>query len=206
VFEAGGDIPDSGVSRYELEGDYTDSWGSNNGNAVNSPTFTNTSKYGTQAVETDADAVNTSIGSLSTPFSIAVWINPQTVSTGDHFFGNYNDSQDDVFLWDAQSGVWEIIDDNGGNLTGPSISTGSFELLTYTRSDSRSRLYVGSTQEAESTGLSATTYSSGGNFWFGGAPDNGGELFQHAIFDNFDVYDKELTSGDVSDLQSTGYI
>jgi len=208
-------IPDSGVSRYLFEQDYNDEWGTNDGTANGDPQFVTDSKEGSYAVDLDGTGDYVSLGSdsslnLTDEFSWVGWAKPSTLSNFDRMVSKRDSSNSTgpELLIDAGPNLEFLNGDASVDLIGSTtLPTGSYWhfAVTYSASNGRVRLYYEGSQDGSVTGISSLSDHSGVNMLIGERPAADGFEFD-GLFDLVDVYDKELTSTEISNHRDTGSI
>jgi hypothetical protein len=220
----GSAIPDSAISRYEFEDSSDtntaiDSWGDNNG-AIDGATYDETrSAFGESSLLFDAsddDGVDVpNDGSLnpSDELSIAVWAYPTTISGGRRIFvskGDINNDEIGIFVEsDGQVAARIKIDGSRIELLGSSnLPTDEWTFFTLTFDGSESVLYEdGSSVATDSTSGSITTNTE--KFQFGRdeiQTASGSDYAFDGNLDHSDLYNKGLSSSEVSDLFNNGDI
>lgn len=217
VFSA---IPDSGISRLEFEQTLTDQWGGNDGTANGDPQYTTDSASKTYAREYDGNGDYDAFADFDpgSKFSVAFDFKPLSHSSFDRmfslqydsgvhkgfFFAEVNQTGNYTWGWQDQDGSRTDSDNVTFDTT---LSTGSYYhvVCTYGGGDDGTVYVNGADETAASTNSWSNTGTNGnGGFEIGGASyDNS---FGNAIFDDFRIYDKELTSTEVSNLYNTGSI
>jgi hypothetical protein len=134
-------IPTTGLSRWELEGDGSDTWGSNSGSLQNGASYVPDSKVGSSAMENTNgghfEVPNDSTLNLSPPFSLTAWIKINTL----------------------QSGFRRIINRDGGNTSFSGINPYSFGYMNQNGSPAV-RLQIGNGSTTEGP-IGNTTFSTG---------------------------------------------
>jgi hypothetical protein len=201
-------IPDSGVSRWEFEEDATESWGDNDGTENGSLSFVTDSAVGDYALDLTGGYISTPLsGSGFGTFSFSVWVNPDSFSGRTYLA----DSTDGAAGWGFRledDGTVESFTFSGGSVANASttatVSTSAYTMLTFVHGSSDNLIYFDDTEEASAahTGEAVddpnTTVALGAEF-NGSNPMDG-------LFDDARFYDKELSSTEVSNLNSTGSI
>jgi len=209
-------IPDSGVSRWGFEGDFTDSWGSNDAAAIGNPQFvTGIAPEGSQAVETDVDdAVDLNILANfadGEAFSFAFWINSTSSHTTDWMFGALETTNFAAIEIGHSSGGLRGIVNDGSNVANIQTSTDirdgtdTMVTLTYDGVDAVT-LYINDSSAGSATQSMGAIQI--GYDLFLGARNQGGSVSGNTpgYYDLTDYYDKELSAAEVSDLYNTGSI
>jgi hypothetical protein len=215
VFEAGADIPDSGVLKYGFnEGSgttATDSFGSNDG-AINGASFTTTSAEGSHALSFDGN-VGENVDSSLVPdttnnFSWAVRFKtsfPTTDSEEAHILST-NDGNDGVSIAFSSGdlrveGGGGVESDNTSSISG--LGDGVYHSAIITFDGSNITLAIdGTRQLTESIG----TFDSGVNLRVGERARSSSTSPFNGLIDDVRVYDKALTETEESNLASTGSI
>jgi len=209
-------IPDSLISRWEFEQDFTDSIDGNDGNPINNPSFTTDSQVGSFALElTGSEYVE--IGTPSNlaftandPFSIAVWVNADSWSGPDgrsHWVSsrNGNDNMSFIFSLDSTDIRWSVKgDSNVSQVIATPPSTGTWNLLTGTYDGAGSIEFYfndANSQGTDSASISGDVYS----FWNIGNREDFNRRPDGRI-DDPRIYSKELSASEVSNLFNTGSI
>jgi len=217
-------IPDSGISRYEFEdsSDTTtavDSWGNNDG-TIDGATYDGTrSAFGESSLLFDASAADgvdvPNDGSLnpSDELSIAVWAYPTTISGNRRVFvskGDINNEEIGIFVESDGQVVARIkIDGSRITLLGSSnLPTDEWTFFTLTFGGSESVLYEdGSSVASDNTSGSITTNTE--KLQFGRdeiQTASGSDYAFDGNLDHIDLYNKGLSSSEVSDLFNNGNI
>jgi len=208
-------FPASGITRLRFEQDYTDSWGGNDGSATGT-SFTTNSFEGSYALNFDGsnDVVTLGLPSnldftASDPFSVSTVVNPDGGSGGLAMTRKYpgGDSNTPFIIFRKNKGVVDfIINDNVTQVAAAgSISNGSYQRFTATYSGSGDlTLYKGSSQVDSASGSLSGDLINRASGWHVGGDGAGGSY--DGKIDVTDWYDKELSSTEVSNLDSTGSI
>jgi hypothetical protein len=212
VSQVGDEIPDSGISRFEFEQDYTDSWGENDGSAVGSPTITTDSQVGNYAVGLDGndDAVDQPHKPETAEVSIAMWVKFRTDSerdTTDQYLFAARDNDNDFieFGWDADGIVWHASGNNGISQTQSwsELRDLNWHMVAAVYDGSDYVVYTDDTETQRKTGPYSPTLNIAPSI---GAVNQEGsyDRLSDVIVDDVRIYDKGLTATEVSDLYNTG--
>lgn len=193
-------IPDSGVSRYEFEQDVTDSWGGNDGMDNTSAGYVS-GKVGDYAKAFDGtdDYVDVPTYPMPSggPYSVSMWVNYQTINTGTAQVAFwFRDNQNLIFREDG-SGNWSF----AGMGVSTSISANTwYHVVATADSNSNGTGYVDGSQ----VGTGDVSGSQNQQNRFGQAYNNSqpADLY----LDDVGIYDKELSSQEVSNLYNTDSI
>jgi len=210
-------IPDSGVTRLTFDdadtsgSTATDIWGSNDG-TINGATTGVTGQYA-EAYSFDGTDDYVSLPDLGlnsgSSFSFSLWVNLDTATVQQRFVGRYDGSDDLLeFGINSNNNFFAFLGHVGGaqiKPEGSGLSTGSLTMatLTYDASGPAATIYVNDTQDASDT-TSFTDFGSTGGPDIGRRSDGFG--YTDGVIDDFRLYDKALTSTEVSNLYSTGDI
>lgn len=201
-------IPDSGISRWELEQNVQDSWGSNDGTVVGNPQYVTDNQLGTYALDFDGDDY-VDLGDVldfsgSSGFSVGVWVKMQT-QTGDQ--GIFSKSQQGARQWqlNENSNEWRfaVFDSAGDPSTVSSqATTGSWTHLVGVYDGSQIELFADGT--SQDTGAISSVQSVSTSTWIGGYFST--SFVWNGIIDDPRAYDKALTATEVSNWYNTGSI
>jgi len=207
-------IPDSGVARYEVEQDVTDSWDGHNGTDNTSAGYVS-GKIGDYAKDFDGSGDFVEIDSVSDEltsdvFSVTFWVNTTQSSRGVFIGINASDAGNVllIWLWDDSNGPVEIQDSVGSNVMSGStdVDDGNWHHVVVTSDGSNLTLYVDG--NGEDSGSASYTISSDDRISLGQEYDSGfstGDFYEGAM-DDIRFYDKELSSTEVSNLFNSGEI
>lgn len=207
LWSAGSQTTNSQLARYEFEQDFTDSWNSNDATEGGVVDFSTTAQVGSYSADLDStsDYIETPFNSLSTPFSIAIWVNLRQTSGIDAgkaaIWSSYGGGSNDIYLWTTPEFV--LVDDTSTSInTGVSATTNSWVHLTAVRADGELKAYVDGniqgTASASANTFDANTLQIGR---FGDGTRN-----MDGLVDDARIYDKALLDSEVSNLYSTGSI
>jgi len=220
VFEAGPDIPDSGVARWTFDngdtnsGTAVDIWGSNDGaidGATTGVSGANQTYTTNEAYEFNGSGDNIDINSWSNigfsnndPFSIACWLNTDTTSSRQRVWGT-EDGNSRGFILDVLSGGdMRFFLGNGGDTvatTTKSISTNTWHHATCTFDGSTATVYI----DASNSASTSASYSGSNQNFHIATTDKLADYFD-GVIDDVRIYDKGLTSTEVSNLFNNGSI
>lgn len=201
-------IPDSGVSRYEFEQDVTDSWGSNDGLLVGSPSYTTTAKVGAYALDFDGvdDGVDTGKNFVpeGEPQSITAWVNiPDQTSakivdvSNERFIIAYKARGSTGYEFRMFDGANHLIEYNG--------PTGQWVHVAATFDGDKQEFYVDGSSVGSDTGTGYNFGAASGDVGIGYEKENVTDYLE-GIIDDVRVYDKGLSSSEVSNLYNNGSI
>lgn len=216
-------IPDSAVSRWKFEQDATDSWGANDGTDNTSAGYTTTAKVGDYAKRFNGgdDYVRISDdASLDSVRSVFAWVYPENLSSGDFADTIYNDGSESST---ADDSVRLLRMGADGGRASVVYSGSSYTKASLGQTFNNNQWYhLGFTYATDSTltsyvdGSAANTDTSGDGGFV--EVDNGAtigslltgsssyERYFPGIIDDVRLYDKALTSTEVSNLYNTGSI
>jgi len=218
VFEAGGDIPDSGISRWQYEDDSdtsiaVDSWGNNDG-SISGATYTTNSIVGTNALDFDpANSPVVDFGDIPEAdnvgqFTFSTWYRPQNVSTFQYILGKGEPASGvgyNLNLTDTNVIRLKYDDGSVNTITGSTLSTGTEFMLTgvFDLNNGESRLYTNDVRDATGTLSNAVTSTTEPlrHSW-----NVGGFDYINGVGDDVRIYSKALTDTEVSNLYNTGSI
>jgi len=215
VFEAGGDIPDSGVARYEFEQDVTDSWGTFDGTDNTSAGYV-TGQVGSFAKDLDGtdDYVDFGYHPEFTPeqVSIAWWGNYDRVDGTRQYWG-IDDSTAGRY-WNFGMGaisdgelVFDIVESdlNGISASGFVVDTWFHIVGTWDNSTGDAKLYVDGSLASTGSGTTVT-FDGSAPLNVGRRSFSGEEDYSDYQVDDIRIYNKVLSDSEVSNLHSTGSI
>jgi hypothetical protein len=209
-------IPSSGISRYEFEQDVTDSWGSNDGTDNTSAGYV-TGNVGIYAKDFDGtdDYVDTG-GAIVDPsssgsFSVAGWVKTTTTDTEDFWTqGNSSNSDPQVRMGkDGSNSVFNIRSDSGGSnnsysVFGATIDDGNWHHVCITYDSQTMELYTdGGSDGTENRNSESVTTD---RTTIGALGRTSLALHWDGQIDDVRIYDKALSSTEVSNLYNNGSI
>ena len=205
-------IPDSGVSRWEFEQDYTDSWGPNDGNPVGSPSFTTDFAVGSYAVNIgDGDRIEFGTNAFDTLYSggevsLSVWVKTsQSVSDSNVLFSIEGAWIIQLNAIDSGAPSCTFTGSSLDRIVGPNaVNDNSYHHLVAAHDGSDQVLYVDGNEAARSTESLFDVTTTERQTTIGGNHDGG--LDSVGLFDDVRVYDKGLSSSEVSNLYNNGSI
>jgi|GEM_PF-3143171 len=211
-------IPSSGVLRYNFEQDVTDAWNNNDG-SLSGGGYSATSAWGDYSVDLSNTGNYVTYPPIdktspSNAWSVSLFVNLNSLppDTGPYYLWHpraeydyslfvsdntltYNETPDE-FAFSTYSGSTDYI------ISGVTPTTGTYYHLCVTHDGSGNyTLYVNGNQEA-SGALTAPEATSGTNSI--GAQQDLDQRYVDGLIDRFDIYDKELTSEEVSNLATNG--
>jgi len=209
------DIPDSGIARLTFDDADTsgstsnDVWGDNDGSISGATTGVSGANqtYSTaQAYDFDGadDYVNAGVVSVAweSAFSLAAWVNPDDTSGFNVIIGGDDGGSERAFQFKINSGSLEFVGpDVGTQITGSTVSTGSWTHVVVTYDGSTVALYQDGSSDTSASGSA----NSGDPSVFIGARTASAEHFDGTI-DDPRIWNKALSSTEVSDLYNTGSI
>lgn len=195
---------DAQVSRYALDGNVDDSWGSNDG-TNNGVSFVNDAIYG-QAGElnsADSDYIDLGFGSSfvgTDSFTFSSWVNLSDTSN-EVIIGNYDGSTGVIHR--VNNGSYELWIDGNSNLEFGTYNTGNWVHFVTTR-DSGGDIVFYENGEKIATTNDAGDGDSSHNFAIGrhSASNTGANL--DGKVDDIRIYDRALTSEEVEKLFNRG--
>jgi len=208
--------PASGVSRWEFEQDFTDSWGTNDG-ANNGATFTTTAEVGTYAAAFDgASYVDFgAFGDGLDEFSVGAWIRPDALA-GDMPIlmrdggGIRNDRHWALRIDDASGTIGMVAFDASNNqitaMSSGTVSTGSLVHVAGTVGGTTATVYISGSADGSDSNASYGAQPTSAETVKAGGDNVGGYDFYDGIIDDPRFYNKELTATEVSNLYTTGSI
>ena len=209
-------IPASGVSRWEFEQDFTDSWGTNDG-ANNGATFTTTAEVGTYAAAFDgASYVDFgAFGDGLDEFSVGAWIRPDALAVDMPILmrdggGIRNDRHWALRIDDASGTIGMVAFDASNNqitaMSSGTVSTGSLVHVAGTVGGTTATVYISGSADGSDSNASYGAQPTSAETVKAGGDNVGGYDFYDGIIDDPRFYNKELTATEVSNWQSTGSI
>jgi len=219
-------VPPSLVSRWTFDdadtnsGTAVDVVGSNDGTIQGATTgvsganqtYTTNEAYSFDGTDDRVEIPNLGFGKTST-FTVAAWIKIDSLSTNENYawFGRFNPAGDDALYsyWNrnesqfsVEIGEFDSTDTTG--LTGGS-STTNWQHVAFTWDGGTDTLTFYQDGVAQgSVTKNVTEFAASGDIWIGGRSD-GAQYFEGDI-DDVRVYDKALTSTEVSNLYNNARI
>jgi len=208
----GSAIPDSRVARWTFDSadtsgsTATDSWGSFDA-TINGATTGVSGEIG-EAYDFDgnddvyaSDVVVNGIGSGA--FSVSAWVNLDSTAVQGIF--DFLDQSEDTVLYhyDSGGGPWHFSTDSGqsAEIEAGTATTGTWTHLVATAGGSNQTLYQDGSQIGSNSDAASLSYT--GGIVFG---QYAGSNYLDGQLDDLRVYDKALTSTEVSNLYNTGSI
>lgn len=207
-------IPDSGISRYKLEQNVSDSWGTNDGVDNTSAGYTTDAASGDYAKQFDGnDWID--LGSAN--------LNPKQMSIAFYVkFSDLSDTRRQVSRWTdpsfAYTTLWTgseyrfAINTQSGNQyntddTSFTPSTGTWYHMTFTFDGDAARIYIDGSETVENTSPSSESIVQDDNGTAIGRDAAGqGSQYHAGDMDDVRLYKKGLTATEVSNLFNTGSI
>lgn len=201
-------IPSSGVARYKFEQDVTDSWGNNDGTDNTSAGYV-TGTIGSYAKDFDgtddyvqADALDSNI---VTPVSVALWVKRNSGSGSNQLVFSHGNVRFTISYEERASNGWEcnIFDGNHQTITSGNTTSDVWVHLVNATDGSTMEFFVdGSSVGTTSAG---SINSADEKTAFGAQSKALGDYFDGGV-DDCRIYDKRLTSSEVSNLYNNGSI
>lgn len=206
-------IPDSGISRWEFEQDLTDSWDGYDGTANGDPQFTTTAEVGSYARDYDGASDYDDWGDITesegtTAFSVSMWIRPAATGTTFRFIsGKSEDSVWRSTLNDSGNIRFAFRDDGSdfSNAVGSTLSSSTWYHIVGVFDSGSITLYLNGSSDATASTSNNTLNTTTTNVTTGG-PNYGGFDYYDGIIDDVRLYDKALTSTEVSNLYNSDSI
>lgn len=205
TIKRGSDIPASGISHYEFEQDYTDSWASNDFATVNSPSFVAESATGSYAVDFDMQdkVVDTDFAGPQFPLSIAIWVK-WSGNNPDKYPGRplyFEDSGGGGGVIQTNTGDFTVNYNNGSSNNYADIPavSGSYYHVVLTIESGEMKSYADGTLENTNNAVSLSSSSAVLNYISAGN-DRNSENGYDGVVDAVKIYDKVLTDTEVSNL------
>jgi sialidase-1 len=200
-------IPDSGVARYEFEKDVTDSWGSFDGTDNTSDGYS-TGQVGSFAKDFDGVddyvSIPTNFGIFdgSQDFSVAAWLNYPSIS-GDLFYVGFRGENGVRARLNPNNTItFQIIDSNINtyNPTSSSSFTNQWvHAVGVFNSGGDVILYIDGNSE-DVVSANVTNINNSSNDSAIGVDKDGNEKYYSGSVDDLRIYDKALSSTEVSNL------
>jgi len=219
VFEAGPDIPDSGVSRWTFDNEDTesgtaiDSWGSNDG-TINGAT---TGVSGANQTYSTAEAYSfdgnddVDFGDISevkgvSEVSISAWVKPSSSSVAGIILGSYPSADNALFIAEDDGGYWARVENSNtrAEIRSGSFNTGVWQHWIATYNSGELTLYIDGSEFDTDTGGPSVTSGSIGDIYAG--LGTSGSYYFEGDQDDLRIYSKELTATEASNLYNTGSI
>lgn len=206
--DGGAAAPSSGVARYEFEQDVTDSWGDNDATDNTSAGYTTDAAVGSYAKSFDGTddhvACSSSVIDSTVAHSVTFWVYFDNLTFSRQINTNDNDNGLRVGINGSDNFYYELED--SGSIDGTTISsspaTGQWLFVACTFDGSTMVAYLdGSQQDSQSS-------SGSGSDPFDltiGAYEGGSDVTDGNI-DDVRIYDKALSSTEVSNLYNNGSI
>ncbi len=216
-------IPESGIARYTLDngdtssGTAIDVWGDNDG-TINGPTtgvsganqtYSTNEAYSFDGVDDNVEIFSDSgFGEITDTFALALWINPDDSNSTSESSNDrvYSASAKILLRWHAAQDQFFIFDSTGTKYDvgfSGSYAAGSWNHIVAQYDGSDLELYVDSTLD-NSNNIGSISLDDSGQTSFG-ATGAGGEAYNGDI-DDLRLYDRGLTSTEISNLYNTGRI
>jgi hypothetical protein len=215
LYSAVSDIPDSGIARYTFDDDDTsgstavDVWGSNDGTISGATTgvsganqtYTTNEAYSFDGTD---DYVDISVidADIVDPVTVALWVNVDTLSGGEYFFSHANRFLVSYEAFESSGFEASVYDNSYNTVTSNTSTTGSWLHFVAAVSSSSLEFYIDASSQGSISHSGIDPNDSG---TFVGARDSG-LSFADAQIDDVRVYDKQLTSTEVSNLYNNGEI
>ena len=143
--------------------------------------------------------IDTSISTLSSTFSVSMWINEVSLGSGG-FFGNWNATANDDMFWRTQpDGSLRINFDGAANQyfgSAGDITANNWHHIVVTFNNGTINVYADGNNKGSTTTIN-TTFNSGANFYIG--DDNSATFFNGSI-DQVRIFNKALSAGEVTTL------
>jgi len=201
--------PASGISRWEFEDDSdattaVDSWGSN-ALTINGASYSNVAAVGGRSLSFDGvdDVAESTAFSRSGVFSLSMWVQSATASPGDFtaFFSSEKNGQSSgSFQLDYGPSSNMRYNDQSITETFGSVTT-NWEMLTITWDDAGTITgYLNGTQQFSNGSANANLF----DLVFG--VNRGVNQYYEGLLDDVRLYDKVLSSSEVSNLYNNGTI
>lgn len=201
------DDSDGGVAYYKLDGDATDSWGSNDGTTSGGLVYSSDAIRG-QSGDFDGsdDNIDTGIGSISTPASFSLWVKTNSSNYSyAHMISNYDDSagwSDGVFGV-GLAGSADTIESHVHGTSTPAynLPTTVWNHVVVTYDESYIRVYrngqfLGKTAETSTSSFNNVNFRIGSD----GNPDR----YIGANIDGVRIYDRALEPWEVHEVYNWG--
>lgn len=145
--------------------------------------------------------IDTGISTLSSPFSVSMWINENILASGG-FFGNWNGTANDDMFWTTTSdGRLRInIDVTSNQYFGVAgdVSVNTWHHVVVSFNNGVYEVYLDSQSKGNAT-TANTSFSSGANFFIGKDAASGAAFFNGSI-DQLRIFNKALNSSEVTTL------
>jgi hypothetical protein len=195
---------ENGVARYALDGDATDSFGTNDG-AESGITYSSDSIRGQSAIANgNSEYIDTGIATLTPPITVSLWAKAD-INNSEMPFGNWNSTSDD-FYFQNDVGDWKVQHDADGTgiearITGASVEDGWSHLVSVI-DGSELKLYLNGYLGASSADTNTSTIDNGNNFYICNTPGT-----SHAMtypVDEVRIYDRALSQREVFELYRWG--
>jgi len=196
----------SNIALYQLDSDggttnnVPDTTTNNNGIASN-VTYT-TGKYGNAAVFNGSNSkIDTGISSLSSPFSVSMWINEDSLDSG-MFFANWNSTSADMYWQTTSDGRLRISIDGFSEQffgTAGDVTINTWHHIAVTLGSGVYEVYLDGVSLGTST-TSVTTFSSGQNFMIGNSAKSSSPYPFDGLIDQVRIFNKAISAQDVGTL------
>jgi len=214
-------IPDSGIARYNFDGDVTDAWGTYDG-SQNGGAFV--SGRDGQALSLDGVDDHVAVGGLgseirgASQLSVAMWMNLDSVGSSQDTFVQCENTNfgGTAFQTDGSTNIRLISDtDNNANYEDDEVSqgfyqppSGSYEFVVWVFDSGTVEVYCNDANSQGTFTFPESSLSTNGSstIYIGGRVNGGGNQYVAGDLDTTDFYSKSLTATEVSNLYNTGSI
>jgi hypothetical protein len=192
------------VSKWKLDGDATDSVGSNNGTATEvAYTSGHIDQAGVFNDTSSAVDIPDDVSMDTASFSVSAWVNLTATSSGTDAIGvvaaKDNGYQDRMFWMVQWDGQWQArVGSNAVTVNGGAAATGTWTHLTLTYDGGTGEINLYVDGSLADTNTETTLDGDGANFTIGAEAVN--ERVFNGLIDEVRFYNVDLTTSEVSDL------
>jgi len=159
-------------------------------------------RFGQAAVFNGSSSkIDTGISSLSSPFSVSMWINEDSLNSG-HFFSNWNSTSADMYWETTSDGRLRIsLDGYSQDFFGTAgdVKINTWHHIAVALGSGSYEVYLDGNSLGTST-TSVTTFSSGQNFMIGNSSKPSTPLPFDGLIDQVRIYSTALTGSQVTEL------
>ena len=145
--------------------------------------------------------IDTGISSISSPFSVSMWINEDVLDSG-VFFGNWNSTSADMYWQTTSDGKLRISIDGFSEQffgTAGDVKINTWHHVAVALGSGSYEVYLDGNSLGTST-TSVTTFSSGQNFMIGNSSKPSTPLPFDGLIDQVRIFNKKISSSEVTSL------
>jgi len=192
--------PTTNLAYYKLDNSAEDEKGSYDGTETDIEY--RFGRYGQAAVFNGSSSkIDTGISSISSPFSVSMWINEDSLDSG-MFFANWNSTSADMYWQTTSDGRLRISIDGYSEQffgTAGDVTAKTWHHIAVTLGSGVYEVYLDGISLGTST-TSVTTFSSGQNFMIGNSAKSSSPYPFDGLIDQVRIFSTALSSSQVSQL------